>query len=146
MHMRILCLFIVTLIVFTACKSNNNADEKNTASVNSIDPTDSTKFTTVQWIDSLVDFGSVKEGEDVDIKFRFKNTGNKPLIVASVVPGCGCTVPEYTKEPVMPGNEGFIKAKFHSSGQLPTVHKTISVAMNTKEQSYTRAFIGEVKK
>src|SRR4051812_27544946 len=109
MRMRILCLFIMALIAFTACKNNeNNAGEKNSASANTIDPTDSTKFTTVQWIDSLVDFGSVKEGEDVDIKFRFKNTGNKPLIVASVVPGCGCTVPEYTKEPVMPGNEGFI--------------------------------------
>jgi hypothetical protein len=108
---------------------------------------DSTNFTTVQWIDSLVDFGTVKDGEKANINFRFKNTGNKPLIVQSVVAGCGCTVPEYTKEPVMPGDEGFIKAVFNSVGQPPTVHKSINVAMSTKgQQNYTISFIGEVKK
>ncbi len=108
---------------------------------------DSSNYTTVQWIDSLVDFGTVKDGEKADINFRFKNTGNKPLIVQSVVPGCGCTVPEYTKEPVMPGGEGFIKAVFNSVGQPPTVHKSINVAMNTKgQQNFTLSFIGEVKK
>jgi len=95
-------------------------------------------------LDSLVDFGTVKEGQAANIQFRFKNTGEKPLIVASVVASCGCTVPEYSRDAILPGKEGFIKAVFNSSGQHATVHKTITVATNTKKQLDTIAFKGEV--
>jgi len=145
---------IIGLITLGSCQSEsteNTSGKKPLDVPVSLDANDavmdSTTFTTVQWIDSLVDFGTVKEGEKANINFRFKNTGDKPLIVQSVVAGCGCTVPEYTKEPVLPGGEGFIKAVFNSVGQPPTVHKSINVAMNTKgQQNYTVSFIGEVKK
>jgi hypothetical protein len=142
--MRVFAFILFSVLVMASCKSNDKPGKTDAAK--SIDPGDSTKFTTVQWMDSLVDFGSVAEGQKVNVKFRFKNTGTKPLIVASVVATCGCTVPEYTQEPVMPGGEGYVKAVFNSSGQPPTVHKTIHVAMNTKEQSYPLSFIGEVTK
>lgn len=148
--MRIIAI-LISLITFVSCQNDST---ENTSGIKPLDESasdsslmDSSKFTTVQWIDSLVDFGTVKDGEKANINFRFKNTGDKPLIVQSVVAGCGCTVPEYTKEPVMPGGEGFIKAVFNSVGQPPTVHKSINVAMNTKgQQNYTISFIGEVKK
>jgi hypothetical protein len=151
--MRIIAI-LIGLITIVSCQSEsteNTPGKKPLDVPATIDADgavmDSSNLTTVQWIDSLVDFGTVKDGEKVNINFRFKNTGDKPLIVQSVVPGCGCTVPEYTKEPVMPGAEGFIKAVFNSVGQPPTVHKSINVAMNTKGQpNYTLSFIGEVKK
>ena len=151
--MRILAI-LIGFIAFISCQDESTEKKSGKQPLDvpmSLDADDtaidSTSFTTVQWIDSLVDFGTIKDGEKANINFRFKNTGDKPLIVQSVVPGCGCTVPEYTKEPIMPGDEGFIKAVFNSVGQPPTVHKSINVAMNTKgQQNYTLSFIGEVKK
>lgn len=151
--MRKLAL-LIGFIAFISCQdesAENTSGKKPLEVPMTIDADgsemDSSKFTTVQWIDSLVDFGTIKDGEKANINFRFKNTGDQPLIVQNVVAGCGCTVPEYTKEPVMPGGEGFIKAVFNSVGQPPTVHKSVNVVMNTKgQQNYTLSFIGEVKK
>ncbi len=146
---------LISFVAFVGCASDESSEQTSDKKPSEVpvvsdasnEVMDSTKFTTVQWLDSLVDFGTINDGEKANINFRFKNTGDKPLIVQSVVPGCGCTVPEYTKEPIKPGGEGFIKAVFNSVGQPPTVHKSINVAMNTKgQQNYTLSFIGEVKK
>jgi hypothetical protein len=144
--MKILAIILFALTVFISCKSEDKkANKGNEDVVSGIDLSDSTKFTTVKWLDSMVDFGSVTNGQRVNVQFRYVNTGTKPLVIGGVVAGCGCTIPEYTQEPVLPGKEGYVKAVFNSINQPPTVHKTISVAMNTKEQSYTLTFIGEVK-
>lgn len=138
------------LLALASCK--NEGEEKSgdpiTINENKVPgPADSANFTTVKWLDSLQDFGTVKEGEKVNLTFRFRNTGEKPLVVESAVAGCGCTVPEYTQEPVMPGKEGFIKAVFNSSNQPPMVHKSVNVIMNTKgTQMHTVSFMGEIKK
>lgn len=144
--MRLLILSLFVAIVFVSCKNEDKKSDvvNKTAEATKIDPTDSTKFTTILWLDSLVDFGTVKKGETKTIQFRFRNTGDKPLIVADVVAGCGCTVPEFTREAVQPGKEGFVKAAFNSNGQPPTVHKTITVATNTRKQLDTIGFIGEI--
>jgi hypothetical protein len=142
--MKIFTAIFFALMVLASCK-NEDSKTTNDASSEEVDLSDSTKFTTVKWLDSLVDFGTVTNGQRVNVQFRYVNTGNKPLVIGGVVAGCGCTIPEYTKEPVMPGKEGYVKAVFNSINQPPTVHKTVSVAMNTKEQSYTLTFIGEVK-
>lgn len=148
-HMRYsIALFL--LLALASCKNEGEEQGGTPVTINentAPGPVDSANFTTVQWLDSLKDFGTVKEGEKVDLTFRFRNTGDKPLLVQSAVAGCGCTVPEYTREPVMPGKEGFIKAVFNSSGQPPMVHKSVSVEMNTKgTQVHTVSFMGEIKK
>lgn len=149
--MKTIAAIFISLFVLAACgdeqaKSDSKESER-LADKKVAEPIDSSRFTTVQWIDSLKDFGSVKDGEKVDISFRFVNTGEFPLIVQSVAPSCGCTVPEYTEEPVLPGKEGFIKAVFNSANQHATVHKTINVAMNTKPSTlHTIAFMGNVVK
>ena len=149
--MKTLSALFISLFILAACNEESSKDEQSSnerlADKQVPDPIDSSKFTTVQWIDSLKDFGTVKDGEKVNISFRFKNTGEFPLIVQSVAPSCGCTVPEYTDAPVLPGKEGFVKAVFNSANQHATVHKTINVAMNTKpDTQHTIAFIGEVVK
>jgi hypothetical protein len=92
---------------------------------------DSANFTTVQWIDSVKDLGSIREGEKLEVSFRFRNAGQKPLIVQSVSASCGCTVPEKPEKPLMAGEEGVIKAVFDSKGRPGMNHKTISVMTNT---------------
>jgi hypothetical protein len=92
-------------------------------------------FTTVDH-----DFGTIKEGDVVEYTYRVKNTGEAPLIIQNAQPSCGCTVPEWTKEPIPVGGEGFIKAKFDSNGKPNLQNKTITVTANTWPKTTTLRF------
>jgi hypothetical protein len=102
--------------------------------------TDSANFTTIEWLDSTVkDLGQIKEGQVVEVSYRFKNTGDKPLIIAGVSASCGCTVPEKPEKPIAPGQEEVIKAKFDSKGRPKGENrKDVFVTANTKPQSSTQ--------
>lgn len=94
---------------------------------------DTANFTTIQWVDSTFqDIGTVKEGPEVDISFKFKNTGDKNLIIQNVTASCGCTVVEKPQQPFQPGETGTIKAKFTTEGHTGTNNKSIYVIANTK--------------
>lgn len=78
------------------------------------------------------DFGNVKEeGGPVTIDFKFKNTGKAPLVVSGVQASCGCTTPDWTKEPVAPGKTGFIRAQYNPQGRPGIFNKTLTVTSNT---------------
>ena len=78
------------------------------------------------------DFGTIKEGDVVTHVFKFKNTGEAPLIIQKAQGSCGCTVPEYSKEPIAVGEEGTIKVQFNSKGKPGTQNKTVTITANTK--------------
>lgn len=100
--------------------------------------------TSIQWIDSTLDFGRVSEGETVEAAFRFRNTGNHPLVISNVSPSCGCTVAERPVEPVAPGAEGVVRASFDSRGRPGPNHKTLNVYSNTPEGMHRLVFTVEV--
>ena len=128
--MKKLLIFFVAVTSLIACKQRDtkSAGEQT---VNPIE--DSANFTAIQWIDSTYkDLGTVKEGPEVEVAYKFRNIGDKPLIIASVQPTCGCTITETPKEPFAPGEEGTIKAKFTTTGHVGTNNKTINVTANTK--------------
>ena len=77
------------------------------------------------------DFGTVAEGKVVEHTYSFKNTGAAPLIIQSAQPSCGCTVPEWSKDPIPVGGTGFVKAKFDTNGKPNIQNKTITVTANT---------------
>jgi hypothetical protein len=77
------------------------------------------------------DFGTINEGQVVEHSFAFKNTGDAPLIIQSAQPSCGCTVPDWTKEPIPAGGTGYVKAKFDSNGKPNIQNKSITVTANT---------------
>jgi hypothetical protein len=77
------------------------------------------------------EFGEIVQGEKVSYSFKFKNTGNAPLVISTATASCGCTVPEYSKTPVQPGEEGFINVTFDSGGKSGMVSKTVTVIANT---------------
>ena len=77
------------------------------------------------------DFGTINEGEVVEYTYSFKNTGEAPLIIQSAQGSCGCTVPDWTKEPIPVGGTGFVKAKFDSNGKTNVQNKTVTVTANT---------------
>lgn len=77
------------------------------------------------------DFGRVYEGEKVTYAFRFQNTGTGDLIIRSATGSCGCTVPEFPKEPIQPGKEGFIRVSFDSHGRIGHNEKQVTLLANT---------------
>ncbi len=89
-------------------------------------------------------FGKIKEGEQVEHVFKFKNTGEAPIVVAQVSASCGCTTPTYTSTPVKPGEVGEITVKFDSHGQVGQQQKIITIASNAQKRVTTVQLKGEV--
>jgi hypothetical protein len=77
------------------------------------------------------DFGTIREGQKVNFTYKFKNNGTAPLIVQNVQPSCGCTAPDWTKEPIPVGGTGFVKVEFDSSGKPGMQNKMVTVTSNT---------------
>lgn len=76
-------------------------------------------------------YGSIKQGEVVTHEFKFKNTGREPLIINNAVGSCGCTVPDYPKEPIKPNGTGTIKVTFNSAGKMGQQDKTVTLTYDT---------------
>lgn len=76
-------------------------------------------------------FGTIKQGESVTHIFKFKNDGKEPLIINTAVGSCGCTVPEYPKEPIRPNGAGEIKVTFNSTGKSGPQDKTVTITYDT---------------
>lgn len=102
--------------------------------------------TTVQLMDSVFNFGTVKEGELVEHNFVFKNTGTKPLVILTAQASCGCTVPQKPEEPIQPGKTGTIKVVFHSKDRHGHQEKTIRVTSNARPEFGLLSLTGEVEK
>ncbi|MFN8243198.1 MAG: DUF1573 domain-containing protein [Ferruginibacter sp.] len=100
--------------------------------------------TEVQVIDTVYNFDKVTDGEKVEYSYRFRNTGNKPLVITSATASCGCTVPQKPERPILPGDTGFIKVVFDSKGRVGTAHKTITVRSNAKPAFPELLLTGEV--
>ncbi len=90
------------------------------------------------------DFGVVTEGQKVSHTYKFKNTGSAPLIVQTAQPSCGCTVPDWTREPIPVGGTGFVKAEFDTKGKAGANTKTITVTANTWPKQTTLKFKASV--
>ncbi len=87
------------------------------------------------------DFGSINEAEGaVTHEFKITNTGNAPLIVQEVRPSCGCTTPGWSKEPIMPGKYGYIKATFNPRNRPGAFKKSLTVTSNANP-SVSRIYI-----
>ncbi len=78
------------------------------------------------------DFGTINEGDVVETVFSFTNVGKSELIITSAKGSCGCTVPEWPKEPIMPGEAGEIKVKFNSYRKPNLQQKQITLTTNTE--------------
>jgi hypothetical protein len=128
-------IFLVPLVIFASCGSSDAPQD-----VESLRQEGSKNLTSIQWIDSVRNFGNITEGQKLALSFRFKNTGDKPLVIQSVEPACGCTVADYPKQPLKPGEEGEITGEFNSDGRVGQQHKEITVTTNTAERTQNVIF------
>ncbi len=95
-------------------------------------PSDDTKGAVITFEKTDHDFGTITQGEQAEYSFKFQNTGTQDLLISSAVASCGCTVPDYPKEPIKPGAFGSIKVKFNSDYRLDAFEKAVTVTANTQ--------------
>jgi len=94
---------------------------------------------------SLYNFGTIVESDGlVSHVFTVKNTGNAPLVITRITASCGCTQPEWSKEPVNPGKTGSVKITFDPKGRLGPFYKTISIYSNGQKGIHALAIRGAV--
>lgn len=95
-------------------------------------------------IDTLIDVGTIGEGEVVKYSASFRNTGSEPLVVKSVNTSCGCTSVDYEKKPIAAGEAGHFSFRFDSRGMLGLQHKLIEVYTNFSTRPYRVVVQAEV--
>jgi len=90
-----------------------------------------------------IDYGTVQQNDNGERTFKFTNTGKSPIIISNVKTSCGCTVPQYTKTPILPGESSEIKVKYATS-RLGAFKKTITVISNASENNKVLRIKGDV--
>ena len=100
----------------------------------------------IKFKESSFNFKTAKEGEEVSHDFEFTNEGKTDLLISNAVASCGCTVPEWPKEPIPPGAGGKIKTTFNTTGKSGQQHKAVTITANTKPEQTEIYIEGEVIK
>ena len=98
---------------------------------------DSAPAPTLNFVESTYEFGDMIQGDTVSHIFTFENTGNAPLVLTNVATTCGCTAPEWPREPVFPGETAQLRVAFDSKGKAGRQIKIITVfsnASNSREK------------
>jgi hypothetical protein len=88
------------------------------------------KYADLQYTEDFFDFGTLIQGEVVSTTFRFKNAGNAPLIIKHLIPSCGCTKTNVSKEVLAPGEEAILEVTFDSAGWRGLQYKEVTLRTN----------------
>ena len=144
MKKGILVLAVLTAMIFTSCKEDAASKVKEAnVEVAAARDAQATAFPVMSFDETEFDFGNITKGTGVEHKFTFTNTGKAPLVIVDAKSSCGCTVPEYSKEPVQPGAKGELLVKYNGSG-ANQVTKTVTIKANTAAGTETvriKAFV-----
>ncbi len=108
-------------------------------------PAPAGKSTSIKFTETSYAWGSVNEGDKMTHIFKFKNTGTNDLIISDAHGSCGCTVPEWPKEPIKAGKSGEIKVVFDSKGKPGDQQKTVTLTANTDPANTVLTIKGAVK-
>lgn len=85
-----------------------------------------------KFVEETHDFGNIKEGPVGQVDFVFTNTGKEALVIQNCSASCGCTTPDWTKDPILPGKTGKITVKYNTQGRVGSFNKTVYIASNAK--------------
>ncbi len=122
----IICLFISSNVFSQEVESNGNAG-------------------ILSFDNEEIDFGTINQNDNGVRTFKFTNTGSSPIVITNVKTSCGCTVPTYSKEPIMAGASGEIEIKYDTN-RLGVFTKTITIISNANEDNKILKIKGEVIK
>ncbi|KEY18281.1 DUF1573 domain-containing protein [Kaistella antarctica] len=151
---------LAVALTLLSCKKDQTADqlviqEDNSAQIAAPMPVDSNAemikeaqskpLTNLVLSEAHFEFGKMKKGDQKEHIYEVTNTGENPLIISQVKPGCGCTVPDYTKEPILPGKKGKITLKFDSSSFDGLVNKQAEVYANVEKAPIIISFSADIQ-
>ena len=120
-------LFVILLLGFSAIALSAQND----------------KSAKIEFETTVIDYGTIEKGSNGLRVFKFKNTGNAPLVVSSVKSSCGCTVPKKPEAPILPGESGEIEVKYDTKRVNP-IRKTITVTSNAETPTVALKIKGNV--
>jgi hypothetical protein len=148
---------VSSLLIFGACKKKEDANTEQHSSISNpaqlgipemekrVVPANG-KYPEMTFASKDHDFGSIEADSKVNYSFNFKNTGQADLIISRAVGSCGCTIPEYPKDPIKAGDSGKIDVSFNSANKHGNQQKSVTIYTNTKagaESLYITASIKE---
>lgn len=117
MKRMVLSLSVILLTTLLSCSQTANSDENDKKTAN------------ISFVETEHDYGTIAYNGEGLCEFKFENTGKEPLVLNNVSSSCGCTVPEWTKEPIDPGKKGSIKVKYNT--RIPgKFNKAVTVYSN----------------
>lgn len=102
--------------------------------------------TTIGYAAATHDFGKIKQDSENKYVFKFTNTGKEPLVITNAVGSCGCTVPDYPKHPIAPGESGDLSVVYKPGKQEGQQSKTVTVTANTEPSQTVLRISAEVLK
>ena len=131
--MKQLILLLVSLAL-VSCSSSSDEKKITTDLVNSHltanSKAEKVLIPNIEMLETSYDFGEMQQGESVTHDFILKNTGDADLIITAAKGSCGCTVPEWPKNPIVKGEEAIIKVTFNSAGKSGKQNKTVTLVSN----------------
>jgi len=98
----------------------------------------------IEFTDNVWNFGEIQQGESVDHVFQFINTGSEPLIISNAKGSCGCTVPEWPKEAILPNEMGEIAVQFNSGEKKGRQNKTVTLTTNCTPNTTILRVVGNI--
>jgi len=113
------------------------------AAVGSMSAQDAVEGPVMTFEETVVDYGTIEHQADPLREFHFTNTGTEPLIIKNAKGSCGCTVPKYKKEPVMPGESSIIEVRYDTKRQ-GNFTKTVKIYTNEGEEPHVLSIKGKV--
>jgi hypothetical protein len=133
-------------LAFVSCKDNatSKIDSSNLETAKERDAKISLGSAIIEFDTKDYDFGTVNEGDVVDGTFKIANKGKTDLIITDAKASCGCTVPEWPKDAIKPGDSAEIKFSFNSKGRTGKQSKTITLQTNTANVTETLRISGTV--
>ncbi|MBR4199344.1 MAG: DUF1573 domain-containing protein [Bacteroidales bacterium] len=144
----LILLLVATAMLIASCGGNGNSDvdtsvinNPNTASGVDKDA----KIPIIKFDKMQHDFGRLSKGEMVSYSFKFTNTGNANLLVKECTATCGCTVADFPKNEIKPGEEGFITVSFNSANKHGQQIQTVTVGTNAQPSRYILKIIAQVE-
>ncbi len=117
---------ISLIVVFTALYIQAVAQQEK----------DTLSFAQIEFDVSSHNFGDLIQGEKAEFEFKFKNAGSTPLILQNVLTTCGCTVPDWPKDPILPSAEGVIRVVFDSKARIGRQNKLITIRSNSRDGDF----------
>jgi len=131
MNFRAVYIFIMAF-VFASCGSDEHTgiDSSDVSNNATADGKIKGNVPEIKFEEEVFDFGKITQGEVVSHDFKFKNIGNQHLIISGASGSCGCTVPKWPKEPILPGKDGKLNVVFSSEGKKGIMEKTVTIVTN----------------